>query len=67
MGHVIAMGLSPDGMPDEILANAADVHIERMDENFWWMKIKSEDCQIDLWFHDVDGGVTWQRNWEHPE
>jgi hypothetical protein len=48
------MGLSADEMPDEIIAEEADVHIERMDEHTWWMKIEQDGCRLHLWFSGVE-------------
>jgi len=35
-------GTFPDGKPalDEVLATSADVHLEQMDHNKWWMGIE---------------------------
>jgi hypothetical protein len=60
-GHAIGLGLSPDGMPDEITAEGADVHIERMDKDHWWMKIEQDGCRLVLHFTGVEE-VTAERN-----
>ncbi len=52
--HKIPVGLSADGMPDEVMARGVDVHLERMDEHTWWMKIEQDHCRLILWFHGVE-------------
>jgi hypothetical protein len=52
--HLVSLGLSADGLPDEILAEGANVHIERMDTDQWWMKIEQDGCRLVLMFYGVE-------------
>jgi hypothetical protein len=39
--HPLVHGLrNPDGSLDEILAEACDIHLERMDDGTWWLAIE---------------------------
>jgi hypothetical protein len=60
-GRTIGVGLSADGMPDEITAETSNVHIERMDERSWWMKIEQDNCRLVLRFDGVED-VTVERD-----
>ena len=46
--------LTASGLPDEITAETADVHIERMDKDHWWMKIEQDGCRLVLHFTGVE-------------
>ena len=35
--------LDAHGELDEVVADRCSVHLERMDEGFWWMKVYLED------------------------
>lgn len=37
----------PDGSIDEILAINVNVHLEQMDDGFWWMGITHSDGTVD--------------------
>ena len=52
--HKVSLGLSADGLPDEIMAEEANVHIERMDKDQWWMKIEQNGCRLVLMFCGVE-------------
>ena len=50
-------GQLQDGRPalDEVVANGADVHLEQMDRDQWWMGIQSGGRDFHLWFTVEDG------------
>jgi hypothetical protein len=49
--------LLEDGRPvlDEVVATGADVHLEQMDHDKWWMGIQSGGKDLALWFTLEDG------------
>ena len=50
-------GRLEDGRPavDEVVANGANVHLEQMDHDQWWMGIQSDGKDLHLWFTLEDG------------
>jgi hypothetical protein len=52
--HEITRCPSADGLPDEITAEQADIHIKRMDKDQWWMKIEQDGCRLVLHFMGVE-------------
>ena len=50
-------GRLEDGRPafDEVVANGANVHVEQMDHDQWWMGIQSGGKDLHLWFTLEDG------------
>ena len=50
-------GRLEDGRPalDELVANGADVHLEQMNHDQWWMGIQSGGKDFHLWFTVEDG------------
>jgi hypothetical protein len=50
-------GRLEDGRPalDEVVANGADVHLEQMDHDQWWMGIQLGGKDLYLWFTVEDG------------
>ena len=50
-------GRLEDGRPalDEVVANGADVRVEQMDHDQWWMGIQSGRNDLHLWFTVEDG------------
>jgi hypothetical protein len=39
-----------DGYLDEVVATGADIHIECMDDNCWWMSIRTGDREVHVTF-----------------
>jgi hypothetical protein len=50
-------GRLEDGRPalDEVVATGADVHLEQMDHDQWWMGIQAGGKDLHLWFTLEDG------------
>ena len=55
--EIRTQGTLPDGKPalDEVLATRADVHLEQMDHDKWWMGIEAGGKHFHLWFTLEDG------------
>jgi hypothetical protein len=50
-------GRLEDGRPalDEVVATGADVHLEQVDHDQWWIGIQSSGKDFHLWFTLEDG------------
>ena len=55
--EIRTQGTLPDGRPalDEIVAAGADVHLEQMDHDQWWMGIEAGGKLFHLWCTSEDG------------
>ena len=50
--EIRTQGTLPDGRPalDEVVATGADVHLEQMDHDKWWIGIEAGGKHFHLWF-----------------
>ena len=55
--EVRTQGQLEDGRPalDEVVATGADVHLEQMDHDQWWIGIEAGGKHFHLWFTSEDG------------
>ena len=58
--EVRTQGQLEDGRPalDEVVATGADVHLEQMDHDQWWIGIEAGGKHFHLWFTSEDGRLS---------
>ena len=62
--------LNPDGSLDEVVAENAIVHLERMSDSLWWLSVESGGKTVTVWLsgeckisasHDIEFSTTAAR------